>query len=274
MMSNAPNPLALQFGLGDNPVAEDHYRRHMMTRDGINANARMLWDTASVPEFDARTRGWVTPAKNQGSCGSCWAFAAVGTIESRILKDGGQGFDLSEQQQVSCNLGMSGCCGGSGSSLLFYYSNKPMLESSAGYAEGATACPTERTKTCSEIHGVAIDYLASGYYTVDRTIEAMKDSLTQHGPSYFRYDVHNDFYGFWSGSAGGGVYRQVTNAFLGGHAVLLIGWSELRQAWLLKNSWGPAGGPNGDGTFWMAYAGHATDLRFQMFNLTTLGRTT
>lgn len=259
------------FGLGDKAVDEAHYKRHLKTQDALRMGARGFWDLAPVPEFDARTRGWVTPAKNQGQCGSCWAHAAVGTIESRILKDGGVASDLSEQQQVSCNSGMSGCCGGNGTSLLFYYTNKPLLASSAPYAEGGTSCPVQRTKNCTDIHGTPVNYLANGYYTVDSTVEAMKTSLTTHGPSYFRYDMWSDFYNFWSSGTPGAVYKQSTGSNLGGgHAVLLIGWSESKQAWLLKNSWGPSTGMNGDGTFWMAYNGHSHDLHFQMFNITDL----
>lgn len=259
-----------EFGLGDLPVTEDHYSRHMMTYESLFSTSRVLWDTASISEFDARTRGWVTPSKNQGSCGSCWAYAAVGTIESRILKDGGPDVILSEQQQISCNANMEGCCGGSGSSLLFYYTNKPFTLGSAPYAESGTRCPTKRTKHCKELQGAPVNYLAAGYYTVQQTVDAMKTSLTLHGPSYFRYDVWDDFYTFWSNSAADGVYEQSSGANLGGHAVLLIGWSDVKGAWLLKNSWGPKSGPNQDGTFWMAYSGHKNDLGFQMFNITQL----
>jgi hypothetical protein len=53
---------------------------------------------------------------------------------------------------------------------------------------------------------------------------------------------------------------------LGGHAVLLISWDDDKEAYLCKNSSGETGGPNGDGTFWIAYAGHTRDLEFGMVN--------
>jgi hypothetical protein len=59
-------------------------------------------------EFDWRDYGVVTPAKDQGSCGSCWAFTSAGALESKILILGGPEYDLSEQQQVSCNTSMGG----------------------------------------------------------------------------------------------------------------------------------------------------------------------
>ncbi len=256
-----------EFGLGDLAVDDQFYDQHVLQIDTLRTLAPPGWETLP-PAFDARSRRWVTPAKNQGACGSCWAHAAVGTMESRLLKEGYPAFDLSEQQQVSCNTTMSGCCGGSGQSLMFYKTNRPWREQDVPYAESSTSCPTQRTKTCADFPGIGgIGYLATGFYTVDRTADAMKQSLVSDGPFYFRYDVYDDFYDYWSHGAPNDNYRQNIGGKLGGHAVLLIGWSDNRNAWLIKNSWGPDTGPNSDGTFWMCYNGHANDLKFQGFNL-------
>jgi len=240
-----------EYGLGDFRVEDAFYNAHMLRYDTLRIFAAPGWEVLPSA-FDARSRQWVTPSKDQGTCGSCWAHAAVGTLESRLLKEGYPHFDLSEQQQISCNPAMSGCCGGSGQSLMFYKTNRAWQESDAPYAERGTSCPA---------------ILATGFYTIDRTAEALKMSLVSHGPFYLRYDVYDDFYSHWSHAAPGAVYVQRTGARLGGHAVLLIGWNDEKQAWLLKNSWGPTGGPDRDGTFWMAYSGHAIDLGFQGFNL-------
>jgi len=55
--------------------------------------------------------------------------------------------------------------------------------------------------------------------------------------------------------------------------VLIIGWNDTEDAYLCKNSWGATGGPNNDGTFWIAYSGHAHNLYFGMvnFDLASLG---
>lgn len=261
------------FGLGDLPVEEQYYKDHMLSVDSLEALATFKSEVAAARQFDARDRSWVTPAKNQGSCRSCWAFAAAGTIESRILKESGPEYDLSEQQQVSCNQYMDGCCGGNGRSLLFYCNNRPWLERNARYSEPRTRCPTQRTKECSVFNCQGLKYLASGFYTVEKNIEAMKRSLVEHGPCYFRYDVHQDFGDFWTNGTPGQVYTQHEENKKGGHAVLIIGWSDVKQGWLLKNSWRSDGGPNKDGTFWMAYRGHANDLNFQMFNIASLVKT-
>ncbi|CAN0354638.1 unnamed protein product, partial [Ectocarpus sp. 4 AP-2014] len=123
------------------------------------------------------------------------------------------------------------------------------------------------TVPCGSLSGSSAPYLASGFYTVERNVEAFKLSLLDHGPSYFRYDVYSDFQTWWNNPVSGIVYKQTQPNRVGGHAVLLIGWSDSRRAFLLKNSWGATGGPNGDGTFWMAYDGHKKNLNFQMFNI-------
>ena len=261
-----------QFGFGDIPMPERDYLAHQMTQDALESVSPQKWDLNNLTEFDARTRGWVTEAKNQGICGSCWSFAAAGTIESRILKDGGPRYDLSEQQNISCNTLMSGCCGGSGSSLMFYNNNRPMTEAVRPYAESGTSCPTQSTVTCSSIGGPTEPYLSGGFYTVDRNVAAIKTSVLTHGPSYFRYNVYSDFITHWNSGAADSVYKNNGGDPKGGHAVLIIGWSDTKSAYLLKNSWGKTGGPNGDGTFWMSYDGHLNELGIQMFNITTLTR--
>ena len=260
------------FGLGDVAVDDQFYDQHKLQLDTLLDRSAPGWE-ALPPAFDARSRKWVTPAKNQGDCGSCWAHAAVGTMESRLLKEGYPAFDLSEQQLISCDTDRDGCCGGNGSSLEFYTTNRPWREQDVPYAEGDTKnegglCLIERTKVIGDFPGiVGIDYLATGFYTIDKTIEAMKQSLVADGPFYFRYDFYEDFYHYWYFGTPSDNYRHVTGKIKGGHAVLLIGWNESREAWLIKNSWGPDTGPNKDGTGWIRYDGHAHDLDFQGFNL-------
>jgi len=219
------------------------------------------------PAFDWRTYGMVTVAKNQGSCGSCWAFASVGALESKILMMGRSLYNISEQQQVSCNTSQSGCSGGSATALQYWYTRGPMLESCTGYPSSGGSEPACSTlASCSQL-----PYHTTGYYTVSMTNAEIKTSLYNDGPTYFRFDCYSDFYddanNFWDTAAPGAVYTQASGTNDGGHAVLIIGWDDAKGAWLLKNSWGATVGPNDDGTFWMAYTGHTNDLGFGMANV-------
>ena len=243
----------LNHPLGDIPLDAATYRKHLK-----------VWPldmAGELPAFyDARAEGLVTPAKNQGSCGSCWAFASVGAIESHMLKAFRAGpRDLSEQQQVSCNSAMYGCGGGNSLALKYWETKGPLYESCFPYAGNDTA-------PCAESQCEQQGYRVVDWHTVAATPGDFKNSLYVYGPSYWRYDVYNDFDTYWNSGQPGEVYVSRSGTyFRGGHAVLLIGWDDTKGAYLCKNSWG-GGGPNGDGTFWIAYTGHYHNLGFAMAN--------
>ena len=63
-------------------------------------------------KLDYRLNGAVTPVKNQGRCGSCWAFSTVGALESKYAIDTGKLENFSEQKLVDCSQSNFGCSGG------------------------------------------------------------------------------------------------------------------------------------------------------------------
>jgi C1A family cysteine protease len=219
--------------------------------------------------YDARSEGIVTPAKNQGSCGGCWSFASVGAMESHLLKQGlpFSPTDLSEQQMISCHTGMAGCCGGSATAPQYWETTGPVYDSCYPFGDGgwsgSCASPPYSGVSCSTACP-QLEYRVVNFYTVSSS--DFKASLYEHGPSYFRYTVYSDFFTFWSSAASGTVYRQSSGDSEAGHAVLIIGWDDAKGAYLLKNSWGATSGPEGNGTFWMAYSGHNNNLNFGMSN--------
>lgn len=258
------NLFAQEYGLGDIRLPRDVYEKHLRVyaetvREGLPS------------AYDARNEGIVTPAKNQGYCGSCWAFASVGAMESHLLKKFGFGpEDLSEQEQVSCNGNMWGCCGGTASAIRYWETNGPIYETCFPYGDFSTSCPIRWTLPCSDSEGCEeLVYRVVGWHTVDGT--QFKASLYNNGPSYWRFDVYSDFFTFWNGGSIDQVYVQKGGVYEGGHAVLLIGWDDSKGAYLCKNSWGENSGPNHDGTFWIAYTGHIEDLGFEMSNFDVTG---
>lgn len=217
--------------------------------------------------FDWRDYGVVTPAKNQGGCGSCWAFATVGCMESKIILAGGPVYNLAEEQQVACNESMWGCCGGYYGAFQYWYDHGPLQESCTGYSDYYTNCPTETNVACEDLVCEAVPYRAANLFTVNTSdLDSVKTSIYQDGPAYFSFAVYTDFFSYWGGGSPGAVYRQASGSYEGGHAVLVIGWDDSKGALLCKNSWGANGGPNNNGTFWMAWGGHANSLGFGMAN--------
>ena len=76
-------------------------------------SSKIMVGGPALPSYwDWREHNGVTPVKNQGNCGSCWAFSTVGTMEAVILIASGTTVDLSEQQLVSCDNNYNGCGGG------------------------------------------------------------------------------------------------------------------------------------------------------------------
>ncbi len=132
------------YPLGDIPLSPEAYQTNLQ----VIPRERMAEIQAALPSaYNAADQGFVTPANNQGNCGSCWAFAAAGAVESKLLMRGlAPQSDVSEQQQVSCNTEMWGCNGGSMESLLFWApppdpDKGPLPESIFPYtASDSTAC--------------------------------------------------------------------------------------------------------------------------------------
>jgi hypothetical protein len=266
--------LSLTLGGGQSTFTLDHSRDHALGDIPLDPATYQRYLRAwpegmaeALPEYyNAMEEGIVTPAKNQGGCGSCWAFAAVGAMESHILKlPAGSAEDLSEQQQVSCNTAMAGCSGGNSSSIRYWEAKGPLYETCFPYTANDST-------PCAEAGCTQLPYRVIDWATESPTTDAFKNSLYVYGPSYWRYNVYTDFDTYWSTGSPEDVYVSEAGAgYRGGHAVLLIGWDDSRGAFLCKNSWG-GGGPNGDGTFWIAYEGHYNNLGFGManFSLTSL----
>jgi hypothetical protein len=251
---------AQELGLRDIPMSPEEYHKYLK----IVPPPKAPLPTA----YDARAYGLVTSAKNQGSCGSSWAFVYAGAFESHLLKEYSFGpVDLSEQQQVSCNFNDYGCCGGNAEAIRYWESVGPIYESACPYAESSTACPAERTVDCSSCQGQELPYRVTNFHTVlASSPEQVKTSVYDEGPSWFALDYYSDFPTYWLDKFCNTPYVQRYGWKYGRFAVLIIGWDDAKNAYLCKNSWGATGGPCGDGTFWIAITGHANDLGFEMAN--------
>jgi len=187
------------------------------------------------PYFDWRVNGGTTPAKNQGSCGSCWAFAAVGQLEGHLRIYDGRIEDLSEQQIIDCNTWGAGCNGGWVGAAYEIFQNPGAVRESCIPYQAADGFPCKQDQ-CQVIGRI------SGHQYIPNNINSLKQALLD-GPVATAMTVVDNFYYYT-----GGCYETDTNDPTN-HAVLLVGWDDNacagQGAWIVKNSWGENWGENG-----------------------------
>ncbi len=186
--------------------------------------------------FDWRDYGFVTPAKNQKSCGSCWAFAAVGELESHMLIYDGRYEDLSEQQVLSC-ITTGGDCGGG-----WMYEAYNVFMAQGSVTEACMPYMGVDTIPCTEDQCTHLAFAAS-YVTVPNSVNDIKQAVLR-GPVSTTFQALGDFFYYT-----GGCYENDSGISRINHAVIIVGWDdemcEGQGAWICKNSWGESWGENG-----------------------------
>jgi len=198
----------------------------------------------SLPSaFDWRDHGGVTSIKNQGACGSCWAFGTVGPLEANIkIKDGIEE-NLAEQYLFSCNTDGWDCDGGWWAHD-YHWWKKPPSESEAGavYEAGFPYVAWDAPCSGPYSHPYRIDSwtFVGSEYGVPST-EAIKQAIYDHGPVAAAICVGSAFQGY-----GGGVFAtNETCTYTVNHAIVLVGWDDNQGVWILRNSWGSYWGESG-----------------------------
>jgi cathepsin L len=207
---------------------------------------------ASLPKYDARAHNLVTPVRDQGGCGSCWAFGAVGAYESNYLKVNGiapNSLNLSEQEALTCSGG--GSCGGGFAYKVFDWmtdDHKTLrTEAQVPYMPANTACAGTPATDYAAVDWGVID--PSGDINKIASVADIKKAICQYGAVSASVNVTTSFKHYASGvyfGAASTPNNPVTN-----HAIVLMGWDDTKGAWLLKNSWGADWGD--DGYMWIKY---------------------
>ncbi|XP_039535922.1 cathepsin S-like [Pimephales promelas] len=196
---------------------------------------------APIPDsLDWREKGYVSSVKNQGACGSCWAFSSAGALEGHLMKTTGKLVDLSPQNLVDCSsrYGNMGCNGGYMDQAFQYVIDNGGIDSDSSYPYEAVQgqCrynPSQRAANCTK------------YYSVHQgDEEALKEALASVGPISVAIDATHPKFIFYHS----GVYNDPSCTQHINHAVLAVGYGALegQDYWLLKNSWGT---PFGDGGY-------------------------
>ncbi|MDH4222992.1 MAG: right-handed parallel beta-helix repeat-containing protein [candidate division Zixibacteria bacterium] len=222
--------------------------------------------------FDWRNHNgynWMTSVKNQGGCGSCWAFSAIGIVEAvyNIRYDNPNlDLNLSEEYLVSdCQKysGSQNCCGGWKDAALDFIKKYGVPdENCMPYVDTYTcSCPDTCYDNCSyKTYGSCSDAACSDRCAdwesrvvkidssakVSTNRETIKQYLLAKGPLAVSIGIGSSFGGHWDGD----IYR-CTDDNSTNHAVIIAGYNEDDDYWIIKNSWGT--GWNGDGYYKLGY---------------------
>jgi len=184
----------------------------------------------------ANTSQYVTPVKNQGDCGSCWAFSATGATESQYAIANGVLNSLSEQELVDCNTGVNAGCNGGFMDLAFtYIKNNDGLALESAYPYTATDGTCESSKYT---HYNPI----SGFQLVARDDENALMTAVASGPVSVGIQANQMAFQFYSsGILDGNCGTNID------HGVLVVGYGTdgNDKYWIVKNSWGTTWGEAG-----------------------------
>jgi cathepsin L len=194
--------------------------------------------SASAAAFNWADHNGVTPVRDQGPCGSCWAFATHGAYEGSYAILNKAFSDTSEQDTLDCS-GAGSCNGG-------WWAFDYLI--GTGSANEADYPYIAKDGTCQS--NVSRPYKAVAWGYVDSTqeiptVHAIKQTLCQYGPLAVAVEVTPAFQAYT-----GGVFNENSTGNVN-HGVTLIGWDDTKQAWRIKNSWGSGWGESG--YMWIGY---------------------
>ena len=214
-----------------------------------NFNPTVVTVTNAAPDsWDWRDKGRVSPVKDQGSCGSCWAFSTVANLEGLYYAGKGVMKTLSEQMLVDCDTSDSGCNGGLMEYTFTWLKNNGgiMTDTDYPYKGYKQACKSDKSKY--------VDMKVTGYKKLGKSSstwspvdeDEIKEFLYETGPLAVALNA-NPLQTYSSGVLDKTSAQCPTSGM--NHAVTMVGYgydsSSKLDYWLVKNSWGKSWGENG-----------------------------
>jgi len=203
------------------------------TRNEVTLDA-----SAAPASIDWTTKGAVTPVKNQGQCGSCWAFSTTGSTEGAYAIASGNLVSLSEQMLVSCDKVDSGCNGGLMDNAFGWIKSNGGICTESSYPYTSSTGSTGTCKsTCSP------QVTLTGHTDVASKDETSLKAAVANQPVSVAIEADKSAFQLYKS----GVLDSSSCGTNLDHGVLVVGYGTLdgKDYWKVKNSWGASWGLNG-----------------------------
>lgn len=176
----------------------------------------------------------VSPVKDQGQCGSCWAFSSAESIEGQLGLNGHR-INVSTQNFVDCVSLDYGCEGGWMDDALAY-AEKTGVETDHDYPYKAVAQGCQANTSQATIR-------PSAYVDIPASDDALRRALLVMGPVSIALDATDNFQSY---TASDYIFNDDTcDASMPDHALLLVGYNNIEKYWIVKNSWNTDWGLDG-----------------------------
>jgi cathepsin L len=221
------------------PFEVDYLRSYLGKSDTHGKNIMHKYDFSNpLPDsVDWRANGYVTPVKDQGQCGSCWAFSSTGAMEGQHAKATGNLTPLSEQNLVDCATDCFGCGGGWMDKAMQYVVNNGGVDTESSYPYTAQdgTCSFNKTNvgaTFSKVVDIPAGDCDSLLHAV-ATVGPISVAVNANGIMNYQTGIYTE--------------SQCDPTDLD-HGVLVVGYGQTpegKKYWIVKNSWNTNWGQDG-----------------------------